>query len=149
MQGFHTYFTPRKSRKPRRPNEFAPRPTSGHSRKWVGIWVSADEGSSRIRPLYQRREFFLLCMILRSVKQSPGSIVLYLPSITKSSHLAQQLGRHKQRRSFLLFYRINLDFEASDKIRVLSPECICIRVLKGIKCLQCFCVVKHIDLIAS
>ena len=37
-------FYPQKSGKTRRPNEFAPRPTSGLSRKWVGIWVRADSG---------------------------------------------------------------------------------------------------------
>jgi len=51
-------FHPRKSGKTRRPNEFAPRLTSGLSRKWVGIWVRADSGISRNGPLKQRREFF-------------------------------------------------------------------------------------------
>ena len=44
-----------------------------------------------------KKRIFLLCMILRSVKLSPESIVLYLPSNTKSSRLAQPLGCHKQR----------------------------------------------------
>ena len=109
-------FCPQKSGKTRRPSEFAPRLINGLSRKWVGIWVRADSGSSRNEPLKQRRGFFLLCMIFRSVKQSPRSIVLYLPSTTESSYLAQQLGRHKQGRSLLLFCGINHDFEVPDKL---------------------------------
>ena len=35
-------FSPRKSRKTRRPSVFTPRLTNGLSRKWVGIWVRAD-----------------------------------------------------------------------------------------------------------
>ena len=85
-------FYPRKLRKTRRPTVFTPRLTNELSRKWVGIWVRADSGSSRNEPLKQRRGFFLLCMIFRSVKLSPRSIVLYL-----SSCLAQQLHRHRQR----------------------------------------------------
>ena len=51
-------FHPRKTGKTRRPDEFAPRLTSGLSRKWVGIWVRADSGNSRNGPLNQRRGFF-------------------------------------------------------------------------------------------
>ena len=51
-------FYPRKSRKTRRPSVFVPRPTSGLSRKWVGIWVRADSSVSRNEPLKQRRGFF-------------------------------------------------------------------------------------------
>ena len=51
-------FLPRKSRKTRRPDEFAPRPSSGLSRKWVGFWVRADWGVSRNGTLNQRRGFF-------------------------------------------------------------------------------------------
>ena len=51
-------LSPRKSRKTRRPDEFAPRLTDELSRKWVGIWVSADSGNSRNGPLNQRRGFF-------------------------------------------------------------------------------------------
>ena len=106
-------FHPRKPGKTRRPTEFAPRITSGLSRKWVGIWVRADSGSSRNEPLKQRRGFFLLCMIFRSVKLSPRSIVLYLPSTTESSYLAQQVGRHKQRRDkFYALLSIELLFVA-------------------------------------
>ena len=50
-------FYPRKLGETRRPTEFAPRLTRGLSRKWVGIWVSADSGNSRNVPLNQRRGF--------------------------------------------------------------------------------------------
>ena len=53
-------FYPRKSGKTRRPDEFAPHSTNELSRKWVGIWVSADEGVSRNGTLNQRRGFFPL-----------------------------------------------------------------------------------------
>ena len=48
---------PRKAGKTRRPDEFAPQRTNELSRKWVGIWVRADEGVSRNEPLKQRRGF--------------------------------------------------------------------------------------------
>ena len=48
-------FCPLKSGKTRRSDEFAPRLTSGLSRKRVGIWVSADWGVSKNGPLKQRR----------------------------------------------------------------------------------------------
>ena len=51
-------FYPQKSRKTRRPDEFAPRFTSGLSQKWVKIWVGADSGVSGNGPLNQRRGFF-------------------------------------------------------------------------------------------
>ena len=62
-------FYPQKTEKTRRPNKFAPRHKSVLSRKWVGIWVRADEGVSRNEPLKQRRGFFLLCIILEAFFQ--------------------------------------------------------------------------------
>ena len=62
-------FYPRNSGKTRRPKEFVPRRRNGLSRKWVGIWVSADWGVSRNEPLKQRRGFFLLCIILEAFFQ--------------------------------------------------------------------------------
>ena len=56
-------FYPRKLGKTRMADEFVPHSSNGLSRKWVGIWVRADSGSSRNGTLNQRREFFLLCMI--------------------------------------------------------------------------------------
>ena len=62
-------FYPRKTGKTRRPTVFVPRHKSGLSRKWVGLWVSADWGVSRNEPLKQRRGFFLLCIILEAFFQ--------------------------------------------------------------------------------
>ena len=51
-------FHPRKTGKTRRPTEFAPQLSRRLSRKWVGIWVRANRGSSRNELLKQRRGFF-------------------------------------------------------------------------------------------
>ena len=63
-------FYPRKSEKTRRPNEFAPRPTSGLSRKWVGIWVRADSGCIKKWYTESKKRSFLLCMILVYIEPS-------------------------------------------------------------------------------
>ena len=62
-------FHPRKSRKTRRPDMFAPRRRIGLSRKWVGIWVRADSGCIKKWDAETKKRIFLLCMILEAFFQ--------------------------------------------------------------------------------
>ena len=75
--------------------------SSAHKRTFTEMGRNLGQSwSEQLKKWYAetKKRIFLLCMIFQSVKSSPRSIVLYLPSITKSSCLAQQLGGHKQRR---------------------------------------------------